>query len=239
MLLKIALENGIDQRSIAWALDYPGCIADGPDASTAIVSMPQAFLKYCDWVGRHPGGSWLADVGDFDVRLVETQQTCFVNKSMDVVDEHDPQGFEVDAFFRHDWKPLSADEIRRGLMLFRWSREDLLAAVDELTTAEMDTVHPGERWSMRGILEHVASAEWWYLGRLGLTGELASVSLPPDPLKQLAFVRERLEQVFPSLAGNPQVSGVDGELWSPRKLLRYALWHERDHVRHIYKLRFG
>ena len=52
-------------------------------------------------------------------------------------------------------------------------------------------------------------------------------------------MRERLEQVLPGLAGNSQVRGVDGELWSPRKLLRYALWHERDHVRHIYKLRFG
>ena len=57
MLLKIAVENGIDHRSIAWALDFPGSYADGPDASTAILTMPQAFLKYCDWVGTHPSGT--------------------------------------------------------------------------------------------------------------------------------------------------------------------------------------
>jgi hypothetical protein len=33
-----------------------------------------------------------------------------------------------------------------------------------------------------------------------------------------------------------QVVGTDGEIWSPRKVLRRALWHERDHVEHIKKL---
>jgi hypothetical protein len=27
-----------------------------------------------------------------------------------------------------------------------------------------------------------------------------------------------------------------GELWSPRKLLRRAIWHERDHTEHILKI---
>ena len=239
MLLKFALENGINHRSIAWALDYPGCTADGPDANTAIVSLPQAFLKYCDWVGRYASDSWLADVGDFDVRLVETQQNCFVNQDMDVVAEDKTDAIEVESFFRHDWKPLSTEEIQRGLLLFAWSRIDLLAAVDGLPPAELDAAHPGERRSIRAVLGHVAHSEWWYLDRLGLTTGQPFSTLPPDPFEQLAFVRTRLEEVFPSLAGSRQVSGVDGELWSPRKLLRYALWHERDHVRHIYKLRFG
>jgi len=33
-----------------------------------------------------------------------------------------------------------------------------------------------------------------------------------------------------------QVVGLDGEFWSPRKLLRRTVWHERDHVDHIRKL---
>lgn len=239
MLLKIAVENGIDHRSIAWALDFPGSYADGPDASTAILTMPQAFLKYCDWVGTHPSGTWLQDVGDFDVRLVETQQTCYVNKQMDVVGENSPDGFEVGSFFRHDWKPLTQEEIQRGLLLFQWSRADLLAAVEGLSPAELDAAHPGQYWSIHGILGHVAFAEWWYLERLALTDGRPFSALPHDPLEQLALTRDCLEQVFPGLAGSSQVSGVEGELWSPRKLLRYALWHVRDHVRHIYQLRFG
>jgi len=49
-------------------------------------------------------------------------------------------------------------------------------------------------------------------------------------------VRARLLEVLPSLVGVEQVVGRRGELWSPRKLLRRALWHERDHAEHIRKL---
>lgn len=30
--------------------------------------------------------------------------------------------------------------------------------------------------------------------------------------------------------------GENGEFWSPRKLLRRAIWHERDHTNHILQL---
>jgi len=42
--------------------------------------------------------------------------------------------------------------------------------------------------------------------------------------------------VLPDLAGSSQVLGVNGEFWSPRKVLRRAAWHEIDHIEHIFKL---
>jgi hypothetical protein len=33
-----------------------------------------------------------------------------------------------------------------------------------------------------------------------------------------------------------RVVGKEGELWSPRKVVRRMLWHERDHIEHIQKL---
>jgi hypothetical protein len=86
-------------------------------------------------------------------------------------------------------------------------------------------------------LKHVGGAEWWYLDRLGLAFPKAEV--PADPFERLQAVRSHLTQVLPGLAGSREVRGVDGELWSPRKLLRRAAWHERDHVAHIRKLRWG
>jgi len=29
---------------------------------------------------------------------------------------------------------------------------------------------------------------------------------------------------------------MEGEIWSPRKALRRAVWHERDHTEHIRKI---
>ena len=233
MILSIGLENGMEGRTLAYALDFPGCFSYGAEPGEAIVAMPQVFLKYRDWIANRTPDSWLANLGDFDIRLLETWQTYQVNAAFESVASG---GIEINAWFRHDWKPLNQEDVRRALALLSWSRADLLAAVAGLAAEQLDAPHPGERWSIRGILGHVALAEWWYLDRLGLTGGLVRPSRDDDPFEKLAAVRQVLLQVLPQLTGSRQVVGVSGEFWSPRKLLRRALWHERDHTGHIYQL---
>jgi hypothetical protein len=99
----------------------------------------------------------------------------------------------------------------------------------------LDQTYPGERWSIRGILSHVGGAEWWYLQSLGLEG-IPEARLPQDAFERLSLTRARTEAVLPDLAGLEKVSGREGELWSPRKVMRRAIWHELDHVEHIRKL---
>jgi hypothetical protein len=53
---------------------------------------------------------------------------------------------------------------------------------------------------------------------------------------RLEKVRKQFTSALFKLDEVKQVIGVDGEFWSPRKLLRRALWHERDHTEHIRKL---
>jgi len=91
-----------------------------------------------------------------------------------------------------------------------------------------------ERWSINGILNHTGGAEWWYLDRLGRAFPKSEVS--DEPQQRLMQTRRALQRLLPDLVGVSQVVGVDGELWSPRKLLRRALWHEIDHTRHIQRL---
>ena len=99
----------------------------------------------------------------------------------------------------------------------------------------MEEKQPGERWAVRGVLNHLAGAEWWYMNRLDL-GSLTREQLPRDPFERLPVVRAQLEAVLPTLAGVERVLGKEGEFWSPRKLLRRVLWHERDHIGHVLKL---
>jgi hypothetical protein len=40
----------------------------------------------------------------------------------------------------------------------------------------------------------------------------------------------------PAKIGSKQAARVYGEFWSPRKMLRRAVWHERDHTFHTNKL---
>jgi uncharacterized damage-inducible protein DinB len=230
MIIRVGLENGIEGRSLAWALDFPGCFAYGDEGSTALMNIPQALLRYEDWMGQHTPNPW-SSFGDFDIKLVEVWQVYYINDAYEVAQE----GYEVNAWFRDDWRPLNPVEIDHGLQMLAWSRADLLASVSSLSAETLDTRYPNERWSVRGILGHVANAEWWYLDRLGLV-EGSRQELPADVLERLDAVRKRTSQVFPGLAGALRVEGKEGEFWSPRKLLRRAIWHEMDHIQHITRL---
>ncbi len=125
-------------------------------------------------------------------------------------------------------------EIKHALKMLAWSRADLLKTVEGLSAEKLDATYMGERWSISGILGHIGGAEWWYLDRLGLAFPRADV--PGEPLERLEKVRAFFNTTLPKLEGVKQVVGVDGEFWSPRKVLRRALWHERDHIDHIRKL---
>jgi hypothetical protein len=222
MLIKIGLENGFEGKSIAWILDYPGCFATGAEGSEAILKVPQALVAYQDWIADHTPDSWLADLGNFDVRLAEVLGV-----------EHDDTRWLN--WFQDDARPLSEAEVEHGLLVLEWMRSDLLFHTASLKTHELDQPFEGEQWSIRGILDHLSNAEYWYLGRLGLAG-LEKSALSADVFERLAQVRARLNEVLPQLAGSTEVRTVDGVCWSARKVLRRAVWHEKDHIQHILRL---
>jgi hypothetical protein len=230
-VIKIGLENNPHGRSQAWMLDYPGCYAYGKDGSEALLNVPAAVLAYRDWLGRLSPDSWLKDLGDFDVRLVETWQIYCINRDYEVVRE----GVEVESFFQSEWKPLDVVEVRRAALLLQWEREDLFRLVQDLGDVKLDQTYPGERWSIRGILGHVGGAEWWYQQALGLEG-MPEAQLPQDAFERLKITRARTLEILPDLAGLKKVCGREGELWSPHKILRRTIWHELDHIEHIRKL---
>jgi len=233
MLYRVGIENNVEGRSMAWALDHPGCYSYGLDGERALAGLPDAIWDYQAWIqARSAGGGWIED-GEIEFYLDGTWDVYALDESFDLAAE----GYEVNAWFLHDWKPLTDEEVWRGLKVLEWSRVDLLETVEGLSLSAQQAERLGEKWSIAGILKHVGGSEWWYLDRLGLA--FPKAELPADPFERLDKVRRRLNQVLPELAGSRQVRGVGGEFWSPRKLLRRAAWHERDHTTHIRKLRWG
>jgi uncharacterized damage-inducible protein DinB len=143
--------------------------------------------------------------------------------------------YEVNAFFASDRPPLSEDEIPEFERFLHATRKDLLASVAEMTQEDFDRELAGERWPIRGVLHHLADAEWWYLDRMGLAG--ASRELPDDAFERLRRVREHFLSQLKLLCGRTGVATLSGETWAARKVLRRAIWHERDHADHIAKMR--
>ncbi len=232
MKFRIGIENNNEGfRSIAWILEHPGCYAYGGNEREARANSINAIREYVKWIGKHET-SWLPPDMDIEIHIEQTWTDYDIDKNYDRIEK---DGYTVDPFFEHDWKPLTATDIEeRGLKLLAWSHADLLDVLEKLTPEQWTTKKEGERWDIAGIVNHIGGAEWWYLDRLGLAFPRAEV--PKAPLERIKKVRSLMNEVLPTLKDVNQVVGVDGELWSPRKVLRRALWHERDHTEHIRKL---
>jgi hypothetical protein len=230
MQLNVGIENNVEGRSMAWALDFPGCYSYGVDDDKALAALPLAFTNYSAWIAsRNKGSSWL-ETDDIALNVVSTWEVYSIDEQFDLAE----QGYEVNAWFLHDWKPLTSQDVERGLSLLEWGRVDLMDAVAGLDQTKLKQKYPGERWSIEGILRHVGGAEWWYLDRLGLA--FPQERLPENAFERLELVRAQTQATLPALVGLKQVTGVEGEFWSPRKVLRRTVWHERDHTEHIHKL---
>jgi hypothetical protein len=231
MIIRVGLENNYEQRSLAWALDLPGCFCYGVGPSDALGALPKAVLGYKAWLEGHSSESWVTDLADFDIRLVETFEDYTVDEDFEIAEA----GYEVNAWFHQDWKPLCKVDIHKGMNLLKWSRADLMELVNAIPQNRFDLVVPNEKWSIHGVLGHIAGAEFWYLSRLDLASG-SREDLPKDVFERLHHVRSILDAALPTLEDSTQVCGENGEFWSPRKMLRRALWHELDHTNHILKL---
>ncbi len=233
MIFQAGIENNNEGRSIAWALEHPGCFAYGIKGETAVSNLEGALNKYAGWILRHEPKTWLNfSENEIEITVNGTWEVYYINDDFDKAGE--AEGYSVESFFPYDWKPLTNIEIKHALDMLAWSRDDLLKSVHGLSEDKLNQTYVGERWSINGILGHVGGAEWWYLERLGLAFPRADV--PEVPLTRLEKVRRQFNSALFKMDGLKKVVGVDGEIWSPRKVLRRALWHERDHVDHIRKL---
>jgi predicted RNase H-like HicB family nuclease/uncharacterized damage-inducible protein DinB len=211
----------MDGQWIAHVPDLPGCFSTHAERDAAIAAAPAAVEAYI---------AWCAENG---IRVSGVSPPMVVSEVIRSW-SYEPE-YEVNAFFAADRPSVSSDELPEIQRLLTASRKDLIAALDGLSFDDMDRSHPGERWSIGGIVHHVARSELWYLDRLGLA--FPRDELNPDPVEAAEQVRRHTLSQLPSLSRQGGVIALAGEIWSARKVLRRTMWHERDHTQHIRKLR--
>ncbi len=208
----------LDEQWIAHVAELPGCFTSARTFSAALAQAPQAIADYQAWQHAHGETSALPEAKP---ELGEMHRAWKTH-----------EGHEVNAFFVADRAPLTRDDINRAVQLLDWSRADFLAALEGVTASEA-TRPVEDQWAIRDILNHVGRAERWYLDRL----DLADVASPSEVMEQLRVVRARLQRALPPLVGVDRVVVKELEIWSPRKVVRRALWHERNHTAHIHQFR--
>jgi predicted RNase H-like HicB family nuclease/uncharacterized damage-inducible protein DinB len=132
--------------------------------------------------------------------------------------------------FLTDYDALRPNEMET---LFRWmavSRQELMDLVKNLPEDALGWKPDDETPTIRDILCHVAEADLWYTDRLK--------QWPEAPLFRLAATRgvalERLRALSDAERGRATVH--EGEEWTPRKVVRRMLEHEREHIAQLRQL---
>lgn len=215
---RVGVEHTEAERWVAYVFDLPGCFDSGSTAAEATARIPEAIQRYLAWRRRHATRPTSPDTVEADVVEVLETDGRLRTTSLGVI--HD-----VWAFFDDDRRPLAKTDVEELLTVLDYSRTDLLSSLP----ASIDD-------ETQKILFHVGSAEWWYLDRMGLALPKA---LSHDALSRLDQVRWVSKRVLPGLVGREEIIVKDGETWSPRKLARRTIWHERDHTEQIVNMLAG
>ena len=53
MNFQVGIETNIEGRTLAWALEHPGCFAYGINAVGAAINLEGALNSYAGWILRH------------------------------------------------------------------------------------------------------------------------------------------------------------------------------------------
>lgn len=126
--------------------------------------------------------------------------------------------------FATDYDTLHPNEMEA---LFRWmaiSRQELVDLVKSLPEEGLEWTPKDDDRTVNEILCHISEADLWYTDRLK--------QFPEAPLFRLAATRgmalERLRALTEKERASKTVFGK--EEWTPRKVLRRMLEHEREHI---------
>jgi predicted RNase H-like HicB family nuclease len=212
VLFPVGLEEAEDGATLVHSFTLPGCVAAGATHEEALEAFPavlEEWLKFRESRGEPvpPAGSELA------VAVNEWMRS----------DAAVSEG-ESTACFEDDLRPLAPSEINEALASLGALRGVLLAQLRRAPEAELERTRPGG-WSVRTILDELARAQWWTLTRLGAS-PMAEV---PDRIlgrldTAMALVVQQLTGLDEEARG--RVLELDGERWTPRKVVRRLLWLE-------------
>jgi hypothetical protein len=207
----VGLEEGRDGAVAVHALSVPGCVGTGATRDEAIDSFTAELARWLDFLASR--GAAPAAGGEVEVTVDE-----WVSSDADVA------AGESRALFEHDRLALGEAEVAEGLQRLGALRGPLLKQLRHAPAERLRSTGPGG-WSAERILDELARAQWWTLTRLGAS-PLAEV---PERIvgrldTAMALVVQQL--TTQGLASRAEPLEMDGEEWTPRKVLRRLLWLE-------------
>ncbi len=222
--LRLGVEIGYDDGNVgAWLLDVPGAFGWARNRDAAVSQSASVAGWWRDWLERH-GDTWpLGAVGPTEV--VEEVAASVLE-----------EGYERNATFSHDRRPVTIDDLEPALRRLEYARIDLLAIVDRLGMIE----RAGTERSADEVLRHLATAEVWLGSRLDPGARFPGRTDEPDAPALLASSRawaidnlRRLHAASGAGTIAPERTDGRGETWTLAKVIRRYVYHSVDHLREL------
>lgn len=233
-----AIEHGTTDKWYGRIIELPGCIGKANSKSMLIDSLNLEISNYYDWLHKHGENNTFE--GKFNLQVVEERE--FIPKLGE-------SGGCV-ALFDFDNVQISGEMLSRYLVLYQFSRHDLLSLVENLEMIALEKQLKDSTRTTLQVLSHIANAEEWYISRLGEDAELDYQSytgleiqvLDNLPiLERLSIVRKAslsTLQKYVIVKGKTKFirekyTDFSQEEWTAHKVLRRFLEHEREHFASI------
>jgi predicted RNase H-like HicB family nuclease len=211
--VRVGLEQGADGMLLAHALSIPGCAALGDSPEAAMAGFEQSLVQ------------WLRVLASAGERVPDADEEIQVSVDEWIATDANVGRGESTVLFLADLAALEADEAERGVRRIGDLRGRLLAKVRRRRDLDLDVPAPGTDATVRQVLEELARAQWWTLSRLGAS---PMAGAPDHTLARLdtaaALVVDRLT-TLPDDVRARRIE-LDGEEWTPRKVLRRLAWLE-------------
>jgi len=207
----VGLEQDASGATRVHPLTLIGCAADGASPESAL----EAFAAEL--------GVWLRVAAGSGERVPSADEELDITVDEWVSTDVEVSRGESDACFETDLQRLDEDDISTALRRLGDLRGRLLPAARAVGEARLDEA--GGEWTARRILDELARAQWWTLSRLGAS---PLAELPATTLGRLDTAMALVVDRFASLPADARgtVLDIDGETWTPRKVLRRLLWLE-------------
>jgi predicted RNase H-like HicB family nuclease len=211
-VFEVGLEEAPDGFAHVHAFTLPGCVATGPTREEALDAFPRelsAWLRFLAGLGHAvpPDG-----------RELEIVVEEWVATDANVAAGESTVCFDADRLRLGDTESLA------GVRLLGDLRGRLLPRIRRARDEDLEGI--GARpLTVRTILDELARAQWWTLTRLGAS-PLAEV-----PATVVGRLDTAMALVVQEMAHLPEETRarelrIDGEEWTPRKVLRRLLWLE-------------
>ena len=210
--VRVGLEEGEDGAVMAHALNLPGCAAAGASPEAAVAAFERTL------------GDWLRVLAAAGERVPPRDAEIEIAVDEWLRTDARVAAGETAALFADDLRALSREDAEAGLRRLGDLRGRLLARLRRRPEALLDAETPGGMTARR-VLEELARAQWWTLSRLGST---PMAEVPERTLARLDTAMALIVDRLTTLPGDARALRLemDGEEWTPRKVLRRLLWLE-------------